>query len=282
MTYLITGATGDVGSKVVEQLLQRGDRPRVFVRDARKARVCFGDRVDVFVGDLADPATLKAACEGVNELFLVNTGPEIPARDEAAAKAAKAAGVKHIVKLSSMDVEQGLAIGAWHERGEAAIRASGIPFTFVQPTGFMSNLLAWATSIKTEGIVRASTGDGRRAFIHSQDIAAVATKALTTRAYEGESLPITGPEALSFAEATAKIGSAIGRRLTFQPISDEEARQRYSATGATAPDVDAHVSLWRAIREGRLATVTNNIERVLGRKPIPLEQWTVENVAAFC
>ncbi|MGA7869787.1 MAG: SDR family oxidoreductase [Candidatus Binatus sp.] len=281
MTYLITGATGDVGSKVVERLLRRGDRPRIFVRDAEKAQSRFGDRVEVFVGDLADPASLKSALEGVDELFLVNTGPQIPTRDEAAATAAKAAGVRHLVKLSSMDVEQGLAIGAWHERGEAAIRASGISFTFVQPTGFMSNLLAWATSIKTEGIVRSSTGDGRRAFIHSDDIAAVATKTLTTREYDGESLPITGPEALSFAEVTAKIGSVIGKRLTFQPISDEEARQQYSATGASAPDIDAHVSLWRAIREGRLATVTNNVERILGRKPIALEQWAVENVAAF-
>ena len=281
MTFLITGATGDIGSKVVEHLLQRGDRPRVFVRDADKARSRFGDRVEIFLGDLADPVTLKAALAGVDEFFLVNTGPRIPLRDEIAAKAARAAGVRHLVKLSSMDVEQGLAIGAWHERGEGAIRASGIAFTFVRPAGFMSNLFAWTASIQAEGMVRASTGNGRRAFIHSDDIAAVATKALTTRQYDGQSLTITGPEALSFAEVTEKIGSAIGRRIVFQPISDEEARQRYSATGASAPDIDAHVSLWRAIREGRLVTVTNTVERVLRRKPIALEQWALENAAAF-
>jgi len=281
MTYLATGATGDVGSRVVERLLQRGDRPRIFVRDAEKARSRFDDRVDVFVGDLADAASLEAALEGVDALFLVNAGPEIPVRDEAAAKVAKAAGVKHLVKLSSMDVQQGLAIGAWHERGEAAIRASGIAFTFVQPTGFMSNLLAWARSIKAEGIVRASTGDGRRAFIHSDDIADVAIEALTTRTYHGASLPITGLEALTFAETTAKIGAAIGKRLKFQPISDEEARQRYAATGAPAAETEAHVSLWRAIREGRLATVTDNVERILGRKPISLDRWAIENAAAF-
>jgi uncharacterized protein YbjT (DUF2867 family) len=281
MTYLITGATGDVGSRVVERLLQRGDRPRVFVREEKRARSRFGDRVDVFVGDLADSASLKTALDGVEALFLVNTGPQIPVQDEGAAKVAKAAGVKHLVKLSSMDVQQGLAIGAWHERGEAAIRASGIPFTFVQPTGFMSNLLAWAPSIKAEGVVRSSTGDGRRAFIHSDDIAAVATEALTTREYDGESLPITGPEALSFAEVTAKIGSAIGKRLTFQPISDEEARQRYAASGASSPETEAHVSLWRAIREGRLASITDNVERILGRKPIAMDQWARENAAAF-
>src|SRR5271168_3870393 len=206
MIYLITGATGDVGSKVVQHLIQSGQRPRVFVRDENKAHSRFGDRVDVAVGDLADEASLRAALEGIDALFLVNSGPQIPSRDEATANAARAAGVQRLVKLSSMDVEQGLAIGASHERGEAAIRRSGIPFTFVQPTGFMSNLLAWASSIKAEGTIRASTGDGRRAFIHSDDIAAVATKALTTRAYDGESLPITGPEALTFAEATAKIG----------------------------------------------------------------------------
>src|SRR5258708_10156669 len=281
MTYLITGATGDVGSRVVECLLQRGDRPRVFVREEKRARSRFGDRVDVFVGDLADPASLKTALDGVEVLFLVNTGPQIPVQDEGAAKVAKAAGVKHLVKLSSMDVQQGLAIGAWHERGEAAIRASGIPFTFVQPTGFMSNLLAWAPSIKAEGVVRSSTGDGRRAFIHSDDIAAVATKVLTTREHGGESLPITGPEALSFAEATAKLSAVIGRGLTFQPISDEEARQRYSASGASPPETDAHVSLWRAIREGRLANITDNVERLLGRKPITMDQWARENAAAF-
>jgi uncharacterized protein YbjT (DUF2867 family) len=282
MTYLITGATGDVGSKVVKHLLQRGNRPRVFVRSAQKAQALFGQRVDIFVGDLAQPATLQPALEGVDELFLVNSGPQIPIHDELAAKAAKAAGVRHLVKLSSMDVQHGLAIGAWHELGETAVRASGISFTFVQPTGFMSNLLAWARPIKTERVVRASTGDGKRAFIHSEDIAAVATAALTTREYDGESLPITGPEALTFAQATATIGSAIGKRLTFQPISDDEARQRYSAISGSVAETEAHVSLWRAIREGRLAGVTDNVQRILGRKPIPLEQWAIENATAFC
>jgi uncharacterized protein YbjT (DUF2867 family) len=282
MTYLITGATGDVGSKVVKHLLQRGYRPRVFVRNAQKAQALFGHRVDIIVGDLGEPASLQSALERVDELFLVNSGPQIPVLDELAAKAARAAGVRHLVKLSSMDVQHGLAIGAWHELGEAAIRASGISFTFVQPTGFMSNLLAWARSIKADGIVRASTGEGRRAFIHSEDIAAVATAALTTNKYDGESLPITGPQALTFAEATEKIASAIGKELTFQPISDQEAGQRYSVVSGSAAETEAHVSLWRAIREGRLATVTDNVERILGRKPIPMDQWAIENAAAFC
>jgi uncharacterized protein YbjT (DUF2867 family) len=281
MISLITGATGDVGSKIVDALLARGARPRVLVRDSNKARSLWGDRVDLFVGDLSDSEALGKAMAGVDSVFLLNSGPAIPARDEMAAGAARAHSVRHLVKLSSLDVRQGLAIGAWHERGEAAVRAANVPFTFLQPTGFMSNLLAWSGSIKKEGIVRSSTGGGRRAFIHSADIAAVATEVLLTGAYVGESLPLTGPESLTFAEVTARIAAAIGHPLTFQPISDEEARERYRATGASKEETDAHVALWRAIREGRLGMVTSTVERILMRKPIALDQWIVENASAF-
>jgi uncharacterized protein YbjT (DUF2867 family) len=283
MQHLVTGATGDVGSKVVNRLLERGERPRVFVRDAEKARAIFADRVEIVTGDLADAASLRAAFAGIDAVFLVNSGPEIPQRDEMAARTANDSAVKRLVKLSSMDVEHGLAIGAWHERGEAAIRAAGIPFTFVRPTGFMSNLLAWSRSIKAEGVVRSSTADGRRAFIHSDDIAAVAVEALTSAQYEGQYLAITGPEALSFAEVTSKIGAAIGKKLRFVAISDEEAGQRYAAaTGAPDVETEAHVALWRAIREGTLGAVTDTVERVLGRKPIALDKWLAENAPAFC
>lgn len=281
MICLVTGARGDVGSKVVEGLLARGARPRAFVRDLQKARARFGDRVELFAGDLGDSEALRKAMAGANSLFLVNSGAEIPKRDEIAAVAAKASGLKHLVKLSSLDIRQGLAIGAWHERGEATIRAAGVPFTFLQPTGFMSNLLAWAGSIQKEGIVRSSTGNGRRAFIHSGDIAAVAVEVLLSGRYIGESLPLTGPEALTFAEVTAKIAARIGQPLTFQAISDDEAQQRYSATGAPSEETEAHVALWRAIREGRLGTITDTVERILLRKPITLDQWIVENAGAF-
>ncbi len=282
MSIVITGATGDVGSKVVEHLLLQGIRPRVFVRNAAKARSLFGERVDIFAGDLTDASSLRPALEGARALFLLYSGPRIPVLDAAATEVAGAAGIRHIVKLSSIDVEQNLAIGAWHEKGEAAIRTSGIPFTFVRPTGFMSNLLAWAPSIRREGMIRSSAGDGRRAFIHSADIAAVVARVLATSGYLGESLSITGPEALTFAEAATKIGEAIGRPVKFQTIGDEEAGERFAATGAPIEEVAAHVALWRGIREGRLGMVTDTVERVLGRKPVRLDQWAQENAAAFC
>ena len=281
MTYLVTGATGEVGSRVVRQLLERDIRPRVLVRSEEKARALFGDRVDVCVGDLAAPDSIRRAIQRADTVFLVNVGPAIPERDKLAAMISKELGVRKIVKLSSLDVEHGLAIGAWHEKGEASIRATGIPFTFVRPTGFMSNLLAWAHSIKTESVVRSSTADGRRPFIHSEDIVSVCLAALLNDRYLGEALPITGPESLTFGEATTIISEAIGRPLSHQVISDEEARERYSRISASQEETEAHVTLWRAIREGRLAATTDGVERILGRKPIALRQWASENVRSF-
>jgi (4-alkanoyl-5-oxo-2,5-dihydrofuran-3-yl)methyl phosphate reductase len=281
MKHLITGATGDVGFRVVEHLLKRNIRPRVLVRNQAKALSRFGGRVDIFVGDLAEPASIREALKGAETIYLVNVGPEIPRRDEAAAALAKEEGVQRVIKLSSLDVEHGLAIGAWHEKGEAAIRAAGIPFTFVRPTGFMSNLLAWAHSIKTEKIVRSSTADGRRPFIHSEDIAAVSVEALVSTNYLGQSLSITGPDSLTFGEATATIAEAIGKSLKYQAISDEEARERYSKISGSPEETEAHVTLWRAIREGRLADVTHDVEHILGRKPITLRQWARENAHSF-
>ena len=106
-------------------------------------------------------------------------------------------------------------------------------------------------------------------------------KTLMSQDYVGQALPITGPEALSFAEVTERIGAAIGRPLEFHPISDDEARQRYARISRSAEEAEAHVSLWRAIREGRLATLNDNVERILGRKPIGLGRWLTDNVAAF-
>jgi uncharacterized protein YbjT (DUF2867 family) len=282
MTYLITGATGNVGSLVAERLTGRSERPRIFVRDEQKAVARYGDRVDIFVGDLGDATSMARALIGTDALLLITSGPDLAAQDEAIAKAAKKAGVAHLVKLSSYDArEQNVGTGVWHAQGEAAIRASGIAFTFVQPSGFMSNALFWARSIKGEGVVRTATGDGKIPFIHPQDIADVATEALVSNAYRGTSLPITGPEALSYGEMAAKIGDVIGKSIRFQSISEEEARQQQETWGAPAQLVEARLSIFCAIREGRLATVTDTVERVLGRQPITFDRWVLENAGAF-
>lgn len=258
-----------------------GERPRVFARDAERARARFGDSVDVAVGDLADPAALARALTGVEALFLVNSGPGLEQRDEAAAKVAKASGVARIVKLSSYDAEMEVGTGVWHARGEAAIEAVGVPFVFVRPTGFMDNALFWANGIKERGVVRSATGDGRIPFVHGDDIADVSVRALYANDLLGQRLPITGPEALSYAAMTAKIAAAIGRPLRHEDASEAEVARAQAAHGEAPAMIEAHLSIYRAIREGRLATVTRDVERVLGRPAIAFDRWVAEHARAF-
>jgi uncharacterized protein YbjT (DUF2867 family) len=281
MTYLITGATGSIGSLVTDQLISRGHHPRIFVRNESKARALYADKVDIFTGDLADAKTLAPALSGADTLLLLNSGENLAAQDESAAQAAKFAGVKHLVKLSSYDANENIGTGVWHAQGEAAIRKSGIPFTFVRPSGFMSNAAYWAYSIERDAVVRSCTGDGKIPFIHPKDIAAVTVDALTSDKYRGESLTITGPEPLSYAEMAAKIGAAIGKPVRFEPISEDQVRLRMEQDGDSPADIEAHLSIYRAIRQGRLAKPTAVVERVLGRPPLTFDHWIQENLEVF-
>jgi len=281
VSYLITAATGNVGSRVVERLLAGGERPRVLVRDAHKARALWSGRVELAVGDLADGASLRAAMQGIDRVFLANAGAELAERDRLAALEARAAQVRHIVKLSTLDVQYEVGTGPWHARGEAAIRESGVGFTFLRPSGFMINALAWADAIRGHARVESSTGEGKIAFIHLDDIADVAAAALTGDPHGGRAWSITGPEALSYREMAQKIGNAIGRQVSYAAISDVEERARWSARGEPEESIDYHLSIFRAIRAGRLAIVTEEVERILGRPAISFDQWVRENTIAF-
>lgn len=282
MKYLVFGATGNIGSRVTDRLIARGERPSVFVRNAKKAKALFGDKVDIHVGDLDEPrASLAVAIADIDGVFLVTDGPDLDSRDRAVAVAARSAGVRHVVKLSTLDVHTGVGTGPWHARGEAAVRESGVAFTFIQAAGFMSNALGWSQSIRELGVLRTSTGQGKIAFIHPDDIADVATAALITRDHDGQSLVITGPEALSYGEMAATIGSAIGKRVRLEDISDPQAYASVVRWAGEAAYADALVDIWRAVREGRLATVSDGVNLVLERRAIRFERWAAENANAF-
>ncbi|MFO0560937.1 MAG: NAD(P)H-binding protein [Polyangiales bacterium] len=282
MKCLIIGATGNIGSRVAARLIARGERPRVFARDAKKAKALFGERVDLHVGDLDEPrASLPAALEDIDEVFLVTDGPELDQRDRTVANAAKSAGVRRVVKLSTLDVHNGVGTGPWHARGERAVRESGVAYTFVQPAGFMLNAYGWAHSIRERGVLRSSTGQGTIALIHPDDIADVATAALLSREYDGQSLVITGPEALSYGAMAAIVGAVIAKRVRYEEITDQQAYASVIRWAGKGPYADALVDIWRAVREGRLATVTDGVQRVLSRAPLSFERWARENADEF-
>jgi uncharacterized protein YbjT (DUF2867 family) len=253
----------------------------VLVRDARKARRLFGDRVEIRVGDLAGSRTdLTDAFQGCGALFLINTGPDLGERDRACALAARDAGIQHLVKLSTLDVKTGVGTGPWHARGEAAIRDSGVPYTFIQTAAFMSNALSWADSIRDDGVLSSSTGEGKIAFIHPDDIAAVVVSVLTGRETRNESPVITGPEALSYRQMVTAIGEAIGKSVRYETLSDTDAMAR-ALMWADHAYAEALVDIWRSVREGRLATVGDCVQQLLGHPPRSFGDWIGENLSCF-
>ena len=176
---LVTGATGNVGRELARELDAAGAPFRVLVRDpARAAGLPAGaERVR---GDLDHPATLVPAFAGADGLFLLTPGIGTDHVRHAVA-AAQAAGVRHIVHLSSSNVlgDPMPAMGRWHHEREQVIRACGIPATFLRPGGFMTNAFDWLPTIRDDGYVLNPAGLGRYATIDPADIAAVAAVALT-------------------------------------------------------------------------------------------------------
>lgn len=281
MKYLITGATGNIGSLVTGRLIEAGEMPCALSRDAKRVREQFGGLVEARVGDLAAPrADLVKVFQGCDALFLLNTGPALAERDQACALAARDAGIRHIVKLSTLDVLSGVGTGPWHARGEEAVRESGVPYTFIRSAAFMSNALSWADAIRDEGVLFSSTGEGKIAFIHPEDIAEVAVSILRFGEARNRSLVITGPEAMSYREMAMAIGEAVGKPVQYGTMTDTEAMDG-AMTWADREYAEALVDIWRAVREGRLATVTDGVHQALGRAPRSFGDWVARNASYF-
>jgi uncharacterized protein YbjT (DUF2867 family) len=211
---LVAGATGTVGSKVVEQLLERRCHVRVLTRDAGKAAK-FGKGVDVAIGELGRSDTLAAAFSIIKKAFVLssnNGGPDA-AWESNAFRAAKLAGVDHIVKLSGRGVDSynaGGFIAQQQAESERELRALGVGWTILRPGFFASNFLG-DFPVAALGTLYLPSGAGKDSAIDPRDIAAVAVEALTMPGHEGKIYELTGPDLLSYAEMVGKISAAIGQ-----------------------------------------------------------------------
>src|SRR5829696_885676 len=267
---LVTGATGRTGSEVVRALLDKGRSVRAFVRDPDKAQRLFGDAVALAVGDFADPASVHAACEGVEQVFL--SGADDPRRVEwetAAIDLAASSGVRRIVKLSSIEAEPGspAAFWDWHGRVEHHLRASEIPAVVLRSSFFMSNLLAAAEQVACEGRFYAPAGAARIAMVDPRDVGAAAAAVLTTAGHDHRAYVLTGPEAITHAQVAAELSTVTHGVVQFVDVPDEAARQ--GMTRAGVPDVVARhvVEVYAMLRRGAGERVTATVESLTGRPP---------------
>ncbi|WP_086829294.1 SDR family oxidoreductase [Allokutzneria sp. NRRL B-24872] len=228
MKILVTGATGNVGRIVVEQLVQQGISVRALTRDPARARLPEG--VEVFAGDLTDPASLPL--DGVDRMYLF----PVPGTAEAAVARAVESGVKRIVTLSSGAVTFGHDT-THHLPIEQAVEASGLQWTHVRPGEFALNKLwLWGPSIRAESVVRDPNPDAGWFPTHERDIAEVAVTALTEDGHAGKAYDVNGPEQINYREQVQAIADALGREIRFEAVSRERARELYLAQGGFAAE----------------------------------------------
>ncbi|SDM63635.1 SDR family oxidoreductase [Allokutzneria albata] len=228
MKVLVTGATGNVGRIVVEQLVRQGISVRALTRDPAAAQ--FPEGVEVVRGDLADPASVPL--DGVERVYLF----PVPATAEAVVARAVGAGVQRIVTLSSGAVTFGHDT-TYHLPVEQAVEASGLQWTHVRPGEFAINKLRlWGPSIRGEGVVRDPNPDLAWFPTHERDIAEVAVAALTEDGHAGQAYDVNGPEQITHRDQVRAIADAIGREIRFEVVSRERARELYLAQGGFAAD----------------------------------------------
>ena len=281
---LVTGATGNVGAELVRQLGAAGHDVRALVKDRQSAATMLGDGVELAEGDLTRPDTLDAAFRQVESAYLLLPMlPTLRQWDAELISAAKRAGVRHVVKHSNLGADQSDAttMQRWHRAGELLTEESGMAWTFIRPTGFMTNALAWAGMVKTSGTVYAPGGDGKLAVVDPRDIAAAAVAVLTQPGHEGKAYDITGPEALSAADQVSLIGEEIGRPLTYTDIPEPAARGSMLATGMPAEIVDALLEFMGGVRAGRSATVSDAVQELSGQRARTFADWVHDNASAF-
>ncbi|WP_437738317.1 SDR family oxidoreductase [Sorangium sp. So ce1335] len=280
--YLVTGATGNVGKEVVEELLGAGERVRVFTRDERKV-AHWGSRVEKAVGDLARQETIAPALQGVRAAFL------LPVADAEGVEhvrgflgAALASGAPRIVLLSSISAgAPTVQLAHRHAEREQLVKASGLPWTFVRPGTFMSNTFQWARSIKAERVVYSPHANGRTAPIAPRDIAAVAARAMVSEGLLGQALEVTGPELLSTPEQVEILARVLGTPLRCVDVSVDAVKRRMIESGMPASLAAALGELIERIRSGSGAMKTDTVERVTGRKPTTFEAWARAHARAW-
>ncbi|HTI77930.1 MAG TPA: NAD(P)H-binding protein [Mycobacterium sp.] len=266
MTILVTGATGNIGRRTVDHLIDLGANDiRALTKNPAKANL--PDGVTAVTGYLGDPESLSAAFDGVERMYLAPHPPTL----EATLDLAKDAGVKYVVALSG--------VGHWQTHADA-IAASGLPSTQLGPGEFLENLALWADQIRTTATVRDPYPDAVEALISMDDIARTAATLLMKAdvSHHGRMYEITGPESLTRVQIAEQIGVGIGVDVTFEQCSRDEAIE------ALRPAMGAEAAWYLdtvAIAVDKPQQANQLVAELTGVPAQSVADWARQNAAMF-
>ena len=281
---LLTGATGKTGGEVARQLAAAGVPFRALIRNPDKAEALKALGAELVVGDLADQAFLPRALSGIEKAFLVMPNDEQQLiLENQFTDAAAAAGVRHLVYLSSLESvpESKNPITQNHVAAQNHIRESGMTWTIVRPTFFNQNFETYAPRIREAKQIVMPVGNGTISSTDLRDVGEVIREVLTKPGHENKSYDLTGPELLTFTEIAEKFSKIRGTLVEGidQPL--EEFGELLRTIGLSEWRVDAVCKELEAIGAGVVDHTTDTIEELLGRPPISLEQYIMDHLDQF-
>lgn len=279
---LVIGGRSKIGSAVIDELVARGQRVRALARRSENAQ--FSDGVEPVAGDLADPASLVAAMDRVERVFLL-CGPR---EDEVelnknAVDAAERADVELLVRSSILgaDPDSVSTFARDHGMCDAYLRQSRVDHAIVRPNLFMQNIPETTVpSIGEDGVFYANAGQARISMVDTRDVGAVAAVLLTEPGHVRDEVDVTGPESLSYADVADRLSAVLGRKITYADASDDAVRQALSGAGLGHWMANSLVELFqdyrRAGEHGYTAEVTDSVQRLTGATPRTLDRLLAE------
>ncbi|MBV8931272.1 MAG: NAD(P)H-binding protein [Kutzneria sp.] len=297
MTILVTGATGNIGRRVVDRLIDAGQRVRAMTRDPRSARL--PTEVEVVYGDFRLPQTWPSALAGVDRVYLFPAAYPAPGPGTGFTDKAMQAGTHRFVVHSAAAagfepgddpedrsltaLQRHLAEERQAHRGlELMVEATGAGWTHLRPGLLAANTLAWAKRIRTERVVREPNGAAGYPLVHEDDIAEIAVTALLTDSHVGATYTITGPARISQVEQVRAISVATGQRIDFEELSEERAREQWLRDGCPADYLDWRIELLAASLDGPgPLPATDTFQRITGRPPQTFARWAFDHVDDF-
>jgi NAD(P)H dehydrogenase (quinone) len=279
---LVAGGTGLVARPIIGGLAQTPGGKRLLTEDALTRSI--PTQFEVHQASFYDKPALARALDGVREMFLIpRIDQDLIAKQRALIVAAILAGVKEITLLSLIgaDSRSPVRILRWFGVVEDEVRAHGFNTTILRTAPFMQNLLLFARSAMKNGELRAPFREVKFPWLSACDLAAVAA-ALSDDNTGNEILTLSGPEALGFADFARLVCQATNRELEYVDITMHEARGYLEAARVSPMKVLAISEWWDALISGVVEIpVSDDLERLLGRKPISLAQFVAENLGTF-
>lgn len=283
---LVTGATGQLGQRIVRRLFAGlsdtgADRLAASARDVSRASEIAARGIDVRQADFDDRATLMSAFSGIERLVLISTdGPKDVriAQHRNAIEAARAAGVGHIYYTSFLDADADSPseFAQVHATTEALLADSGLDFTLLR-NGLYADFLPmnFAGALES-GVLHLPAGEGRVSYVSRNDLAEAIAAAVLAPRLEKKVYELTGQSAHDYWEIAAKVGRAAGMTLRYEPVTEDEYVASLEAAGLPAKFARALGNMYSAAAENRFARTTNDFAALVGHPPRSIDCLVAE------